>query len=160
MDAIDFQMHWSFNNANEAFSTALGEDRYFNDSTWNVVYVDSHDYGPDNCQTQRYTGGTDAWAENLALMFTFRGIPCIYYGSEIEFQAGMPIDVGPNAPLSQTGRAYYGDHIEGDITATDFTVFDKNLSGEVKNTLSSKLSQQIICLHLLRTLFMLTPQNK
>ncbi len=150
MDAIDFQMHWSFNNANEAFSTALGEDRYFNDSTWNVVYVDSHDYGPDNCQTQRYTGGTDAWAENLALMFTFRGIPCIYYGSEIEFQAGMPIDVGPNAPLSQTGRAYYGDHIEGDITATDFTVFDKNLSGEVKNTLSSKLSQQIIRLNRIR----------
>ena len=149
MDVIDFQMHWSFNNANSAFSTALGEDKYFNDSTWNVVYVDSHDYAPDQCQTQRYTGGTDAWAENLSLMFTFRGIPCIYYGSEIEFQAGKPIDVGPSSPLSETGRAYYGDHIEGTVEATGFTVFD-NLSGEVEDTLDSTLSQHIMRLNRLR----------
>ena len=45
LDSIDFQMHWSFNDAGSAFYTALGEDKYFNDSTWNVVYVDSHDYG-------------------------------------------------------------------------------------------------------------------
>lgn len=125
MNVIDFQMHWSFNSANGAFNTARGEDKYFNDSTWNVVYVDSHDYAPDECQTLRYTGGTDAWAENLSLMFTFRGIPCVYYGSEIEFQAGKPIDVGPNSPLSQTGRAYYGDHIEGTVSTSDFTVFRK-----------------------------------
>ena len=149
MDSIDFQMHWSFNSANEAFQTALGEDRYFSDSTWNVVYVDSHDYGPDNCQTLRYNGGTDAWAENLSLMFTFRGIPCIYYGSEIEFQAGMPIDVGPNAPLSQTGRAYFGDHIEGNVDTSDFTVFG-NVSGEVQNTLNSTLSQHIMRLNRIR----------
>ena len=47
-------MHWSFNNANNAFHTALNEDKYFNDPTWNVVYVDSHDYAPDQCQTVRY----------------------------------------------------------------------------------------------------------
>ena len=149
LDVIDFQMHWSFINANNAFNTALGEDKYFNDSTWNVVYVDSHDYAPDECQTQRYTGGTDAWAENLSLMFTFRGIPCIYYGSEIEFQKGMPIDVGPNAKLSETGRAYYGDHIEGTVDTSDFTVFG-NLSGEVENTLNSKLSQHIMRLNRIR----------
>ena len=151
MDVIDFQMHWSFNSANQAFGTALGEDKYFNDSTWNVVYVDSHDYGPDECQTLRYNGGTDAWAENLALMFTFRGIPCVFYGSEIEFQAGKPIDVGPTTQLANTGRAYYGDHIEGNISAVDFTVFDKDsLSGEVKNTIASPLSQQIIRLNRIR----------
>src|SRR5574344_912611 len=115
LNVIDFQMHWSFMNANNAFNTARGEDQYFNDSTWNVVYVDSHDYAPDECQTVRYTGGTDAWAENLSLMFTFRGIPCVFYGSEIEFQKGKPIDVGPNAKLSETGRAYYGDNIEGTV---------------------------------------------
>ncbi|MBQ3543803.1 MAG: Ig-like domain-containing protein [Lachnospiraceae bacterium] len=149
MDVIDFQMHWSFNDANSAFNTAKGEDQYFNDSTWNVVYVDSHDYAPDQCQTQRYTGGTTKWAENLSLMFTFRGIPCLYYGSEIEFQAGKPIDVGPNSPLSQTGRAYFGDHIEGTVEATGFTVFD-NLSGEVENTLDSTLSQHIMRLNRIR----------
>lgn len=149
LGVIDFQMHWSFNSASEAFATALGEDKYFNDSTWNVVYVDSHDYAPDNCQTVRYTGGTDAWAENLSLMFTFRGIPCLYYGSEIEFQAGKPIDVGPNSPLSETGRAYYGDHLEGNVDTTDFTEFG-NLSGEVENTLKSTLSQHIMRLNRLR----------
>ena len=148
MGAIDFQMHWSFSSANSAFNTALGQDKYFNDASWNVVYVDSHDYGPDECQTQRYTGGTDAWAENLSLMFTFRGIPCIYYGSEIEFQAGKPIDVGPNAPLSETGRAYYGDNMEGTIQATDFTVF--NATGTAKKTLDSVLSQHIMRLNRIR----------
>ena len=149
MDVIDFQMHWSFNSAGEAFSTALGEDKYFNDSTWNVVYVDSHDYGPDECQTQRYTGGTDKWAENLSLMFTFRGIPCVYYGSEIEFQAGKPIDVGPNAKLSETGRAYFGDNIEGTIKSTGFTVFE-NVSGAVSDTINAPLSQHIMRLNRLR----------
>ena len=149
LDVIDFQMHWSFNSANSAFNTALGEDKYYNDSTWNVVYVDSHDYAPDECQTQRYTGGTDAWAENLSLMFTFRGIPCVYYGSEIEFQKGMPIDVGPNAKLSETGRAYYGDHIEGNVDTSDFTVFG-NVEGEVANTLNSTLSQHIMRLNRIR----------
>ena len=149
MNSIDFQMHWSFNTANGAFNTALGEDRYFNDSTWNVVYVDSHDYGPDECQTLRYNGGTDAWAENLSLMFTFRGIPCIYYGSEIEFQAGKSIDVGPNQPLSQTGRAYFGDNIEGSVTSSDFTVFG-NVDGKVAETLDSTLSQHIMRLNRIR----------
>ncbi|MDD6489463.1 MAG: alpha-amylase family glycosyl hydrolase, partial [Clostridia bacterium] len=149
MDVIDFQMHWSFMNANNAFNTALGQDRYFNDSTWNVVYVDSHDYAPDECQTQRYTGGTDAWAENMSLMFTFRGIPCIYYGSEIEFQKGKPIDVGPNTQLANTGRAYYGDNIEGTITASDFTVFG-NVSGTVADTLQQPLSQHLMRLNRIR----------
>ena len=148
LGVIDFQMHWSFENANSAFSTALGEDRYFNDSTWNVVYVNSHDYSPDFCSDKVYTGDTDAWAENLSLMFTFRGIPCVYYGTEIEFQKGCPIDKGPKAMLSETGRAYYGDHIEGDISASDFTVY--TATGEAKTTLESTLSQHIIRLNRIR----------
>ena len=149
MDVIDFQMHWSFNTAIGAFNTAKGEDPYFNDSTWNVVYVDSHDYGPDECQTLRYNGGTDAWAENLSLMFTFRGIPCIYYGSEIEFQAGKPIDVGPNAPLANTGRAYFGDNIEGSVNCTDFATYS-DATGTMADTLNSTLAKHIQRLNLIR----------
>ena len=148
MSAIDFQMHWSFMSANSAFNTAKGEDQYFNDSTWNVVYVDSHDYAPDECQKLRYTGGTSAWAENMALMFTFRGIPCIYYGSEVEFQAGKPIDVGATAPLSTTGRAYYGDYLEGSVSSSDYGEFEA--SGKVAETLSSPLSKQLIRLNKIR----------
>ena len=149
LDAIDFQMHWTFESAGHAFGTALGQDQYFNDPTWNVVYVDSHDYAPDVMQTIRPNFGTNTWAENLSLMFTFRGIPCVFYGSEIEFQAGKPIDVGPNQPLANTGRAYYGDNIEGTVGTNDFTVYG-NLSGQVAETLKSPLSQHIMRLNRIR----------
>ncbi len=149
LDAIDFQMHWTFESAGHAFGTALGQDQYFNDPTWNVVYVDSHDYAPDVMQTIRPNFGTNTWAENLSLMFTFRGIPCVFYGSEIEFQAGKPIDVGPNQPLANTGRAYYGDNIEGTVGTNDFTVYG-NLSGKVEETLTSPLSQHIMRLNRIR----------
>ena len=145
---IDFPMHWNFQYARDSFNLAKNTDQYYNDATYNVVYVDSHDYGPDCISTVRYNMGTQAWAENMSLMFTFRGIPCIYYGSEIEFQKGIQIDVGPNAKLSETGRAYYGDHLEGDVTATDFGEF--SASGTVQNTLTSALSQHLIKLNKIR----------
>ncbi|GHU82012.1 hypothetical protein AGMMS50284_3130 [Clostridia bacterium] len=145
---IDFFMHWSFQTAIEAYRAALEEDKYFNDSTYNVTYVDSHDYGPDGAEKIRYNNGTQTWAENLSLLFTFRGVPCIYYGSEIEFKAGAPIDVGPNAPLATTGRAYFGDYIEGSVTASDFSQY--TASGKVSETLSNPLSKHIQRLNQIR----------
>lgn len=137
---IDFRMHWAFSNASQAFYTGKDSDAYVNDATYNVMYVDSHDYGPDS--DNRYNGGTQAWAENLNLMYTFRGIPCLYYGSEIEFQKGVQMDVGPNAPLSETGRAYFGDNIEGSVTATGFGTYE-NASGKVAETLNNPLAKHI-----------------
>lgn len=144
---IDFPMHWNFSNASNAFTRACEEDPYYNDSSWNVTYVDSHDYGPD--MDSRYDGGTQAWAENLDVLFTFRGIPCLYYGSELEFQKGVPMDVGPNAPLSTTGRAYFGDYLEGDVTATDFGTYS-NASGAVASTLEAPLAVHIQQLNRIR----------
>ena len=148
MNTIDFGMHWNFNDANNAFNIAKAEDQYFNDSTWNVVYVQSHDYSPDACQTVGYTGGTHAWAENLSLMFTFRGIPCLYYGNEIEFQNGCVIDAGPTVPLSTTCRAYYGDYLEGTVSASDFSQY--TATGKVNDTLNYPLAQHIIKLNAIR----------
>ncbi len=74
--------------------------------------------GPNKSST-RYSGGTDAWAENMSLMWTFRGIPTLYYGSEIEFRKGERIDCGPTCPLATTGRAYYGDHLAGSLRVSD-----------------------------------------
>lgn len=145
---IDFPMHWAFRNANDAYNAALGEDSLYNDATWAVTYVDSHDYGPDGQEKTRYQGGTAAWAENMNLMFTFRGIPCIYYGSEIEFKNNVPIDVGTTAPLEQTGRAYFGDNLEGTVTATDFGKY--TASGTVASTLSSPLSKHLSKLNQIR----------
>jgi glycosidase len=145
---IDFLMHWAFRNANEAYGSALGEDQYFNDSTWNVMYVDSHDYGPDGQEKTRYQGGTQAWAENMNLIFTFRGIPCIFYGSEVEFKNDMEIDVGPNKPLENTGRAYYGDYLEGNVSASDFGKY--TASGTVQSTLNKPLAQHLRKLNMIR----------
>ena len=146
---IDFPMHWSFGSATEAYRIK-DEDKYYNDATWNVVYVDSHDYAPDGApEDKRFAKSQDTWAENLSLMFTFRGIPCIYYGSEIEFKKGKPIDKGPNIALQETGRAYFGGYIKGDITVSDFAEYS-NASGNIAATLSHPLSQHIQRLNKIR----------
>ncbi len=139
---IDFQMHWNFDTARGAFGMANGWDHTYQDATYNVVYVDSHDYGPQNQEKFRYQGGTDAWKDNMSLLFTFRGVPCIYYGSEIEFKKGAVIDVGPNADLEDTGRAYFGDHIVGSVTPTGFGTYS-NASGNLATTLNSTLSKHL-----------------
>lgn len=149
MDVIDFPMHWAFKTAQEAFSMRSG-DQFYNDATWNVTYVDSHDYAPDQApENQRFAGTQDTWAENLTLMFTFRGIPAIFYGSEIEFQKGKAIDVGPNAPLSTTGRAYFGNHIEGSVTVQDYGRYT-NATGTLAESLNHPLAKHIRQLNLIR----------
>ena len=42
MSVIDFAMHWNFNSASGAFGVHT-QDYLYNDATYNVVYVDSHD---------------------------------------------------------------------------------------------------------------------
>ena len=145
---IDFPMHWNFQHASDAFNLAKSTDQYYNDATYNVTYVDSHDYGPDGAEKIRYNEGTNAWKENMALLFTFRGIPCIYYGSEIEFQAGKTIDEGPNIALANSGRAYFGDHLEGTVTATGFGTY--TASGTVQTTLNHTLAKHLQTLNKIR----------
>lgn len=156
MGVIDYQMHFNFNTAQKSFDSTKNMDTYYNDATYNVVYVDSHDYGPDTPGRDdeghdkwRYDGGTEAWAENLSLMFTFRGIPCLYYGSEVEFQAGVKIDCGASAPLSKTGRAYFGDYLEGTVTTTDFSVYS-NATGKLADTLNKPLAKHLQRLNQIR----------
>ena len=142
LSVIDFPMHWNFRTAGEAFGVKYG-DKYYNDATWNVVYVDSHDYAPDGApESTRFDQSEDVWAENLALMFTFRGIPCVYYGSEIQFKKGCVIDKGPNIALKETGRAYFGGYIKGDINVTDFAEYS-NASGNIAQTLKHPLALHI-----------------
>ena len=146
-NVIDFPMHYSYNTANDAFRLSA-EDELYNDATYNVVYIDSHDYSPGPNDLNRF-GGTDAqWAENLSLLFTFRGIPCIYYGSEVGFRRGVRIDPGPNGPLSETGRAYFGGYITGDVTATDFGEY--KATGNVAASLNHDVAQHLIRLNKIR----------
>lgn len=149
MDAIDFQMHRMFGNAKNAYNFAVNNDQYYNDATYSVMYVDSHDYAPEQPdETTRFTGGTQTWAENMDLMFTFRGIPCVYYGSEVEFKKGELIDKGTLISLENSGRAYFGDYLEGSVNATDFSEY--TASGTVADTLASPLSKHLSKINAIR----------
>ncbi|MET0424701.1 MAG: alpha-amylase family glycosyl hydrolase [Actinoplanes sp.] len=148
MNIIDMRMHMNFGDASNAFHNGKDSDDSTNDATYNAVYVDSHDYGPNKSST-RYAGGTAAWAENMALMWTFRGIPTLYYGSEIEYQAGQRIDCGPTCPLATTGRAYYGDRVAGSVTASDYGVVS-SASGAVATTLAQPLVKHVQRLNQIR----------
>jgi glycosidase len=149
LSVIDFPMHHSFKDISSAWGIRQG-DKYYNDATMNVVYVDSHDYAPNGApESQRFAQPQSTWAENLDLMFTFRGIPCLYYGSEIEFRKGKEIDKGTSEALRNTGRAYYGGYIKGNVTATDFGQY-ANASGNMAQTLSHPLAQHIRRLNLIR----------
>ena len=146
---IDFPLHYNFGNAAAAYGLAKSGDKRYNDATYNVVYVDSHDYGPQQTNDQfRFSGDDAQWAENLSLMFTFRGIPCLYYGSEVGFRRGAPIDRGPHGPLSETGRAYFGGYLTGDVTAKDFG--DYTATGNVAATLNHDVAQHLIRLNKIR----------
>ena len=144
LHVIDFTEHWNFTTAGEAWNIAQpSNDKYYNDATWNVVYVDSHDYAPDHApQDKRFSGTQDTWAENLSLMFTHRGIPCLYYGSEVEFQKGKLIDQGTNIALQESGRAYFGGYIKGTINTTDFAEYN-SATGNLAASLSHPLAQHI-----------------
>ena len=146
---IDFPLHYNFGNAAAAYGLAKSGDKRYNDATYNVVYVDSHDYGPQQTNDQfRFSGDDAQWAENLSLMFTFRGIPCLYYGSEVGFRRGAPIDRGPHGPLSETGRAYFGGYLTGDVEASDFG--DYKATGNVAATLNHDVAQHLIRLNKIR----------
>lgn len=148
MNIIDMRMHMNFGDAANAFYNGKDSDDSTNDATYNMVYVDSHDFGP-NKSSNAYAGGTDAWAENMSLMWTFRGIPTLYMGSEIEFQAGKQIDCGPTCPLASTRRAYFGDHLEGTVVASDFGKTG-SASGAVAQTLDYPLVKHVQRLNQIR----------
>lgn len=150
LNVIDFPVHYGFNSVSNIMGL-FKQDNYYNDATYNVVYVDSHDYCPGPNDGTRFNGGTSQWAENLTWMFTFRGIPCIYYGSEVEFKKGKPIDVGGTnnkTPRSESGRAYFGEYLKGDVAASDFGVY--TASGNVAKTLDADLAQHIRRLNMIR----------
>ena len=150
LSVIDFPMHHNFRDIGSAWGIARSGDKYYNDASYNVVYVDSHDYAPNGApEDQRFAQGTDTWAENLSLMFTFRGIPCLYYGSEIEFKKGCTIDKGPNIPLKDSGRAYFGGYIKGDIQVNDFADWT-GATGNMNATLNYPLALHIQRLNRIR----------
>jgi glycosidase len=87
-------------------------DWIYGDVTQMVTFLQNHDVGPDNDFKYRFKGEQWMAAAAYNMIWTVRGIPCLYYGEEIEFMKGAPQDVeGEKDTLDQTGRAYLGDHL-------------------------------------------------
>jgi glycosidase len=96
----------------------LGMDWIYGDPTTLVTFLQNHDVGPDNDFRYRFKGEQWMAAAAYNLIWTARGIPCLYYGEEVEFMKGAPQDViGERDTLDQTGRAYFGDHLTAERIA-------------------------------------------
>jgi len=96
----------------EGTGQVLSMDWIYGDVTQLVTFLQNHDVGPDNDFKYRFKGETWMAAAAYNLIWTARGIPCLYYGEEIEFMKGAPQDVeGEKDTLDTTGRAYFGDHL-------------------------------------------------
>lgn len=92
---------------------ALDMDWTYADPTELVTFFQNHDVGPDNDFKYRFGGAESNAAMAYNLLWTLRGIPTLYYGEEIMFQAGLPQDIqSSNDTIDQTGRAYYGPHLD------------------------------------------------
>ncbi len=91
----------------------LAMDWIYGDATQLVTFFQNHDVGPDNDFKYRYGGEMANAAMVYNLLWTNRGIPTLYYGEEIMFQASLPQDIAGNSDtIDQTGRAYFGPHLD------------------------------------------------
>lgn len=96
----------------DGVSRVLEMDWIYGNATELVTFLQNHDVGPDNDFRFRFKGEQWMAAAAYNLLWTVRGIPCLYYGEEIEFMKGAPQDViGNDDTLDTTGRAYFGDHL-------------------------------------------------
>ncbi len=119
LGVLDFYGEATFHNIfenNGAFSGVTDAARYdnlYSDPSILVTWLDNHDFGPNNDWNMRYSGSPQNLAACMNFMFTWRGIPCVYYGTEEQFQRGIFCDIhdasGVQKSLDLTGRAYYGN---------------------------------------------------
>jgi glycosidase len=114
---LDFSLMSTFrDNLSQGRFNGLGavfaRDGLYGDATRLVTFIDNHDIGPQNDWKYRFNGSDEALASALSLIWLVRGIPCLFYGTEVRFKAGAEID-GNDAPGDKSGRAYFGDQLVG-----------------------------------------------
>ncbi len=117
---LDFYAMGTFHlfGKGEGFSGVKAAARYdhlYADPGSNVLFLDNHDFGPNNDWNRRYDGSEENLAAALNFMFTWRGLPCVYYGTEVQFKKGAYCDIHSandiNNSIDLTGRAYFGNEI-------------------------------------------------
>jgi len=119
LSVLDFPLFSTFrdNVTKGSFSqlgSVINNDWFYTDPTELVTFFQNHDVGPDNDFKYRFGGEEAHAALAYNVLWTIRGIPTLYYGEEIMFQAGKHQDIEGNDMLvSDTGRAYFGNHLTG-----------------------------------------------
>lgn len=104
--------------------SVLGWDWVYGDATKLVTFFQNHDVGPDNDFKYRYGGNMGHAAMTYNLMWTNRGIPALYYGEEVMFQAGLPQDIaGATDTIDMTGRAYFGPYLDDKATTSQHPLY-------------------------------------
>ncbi len=102
----------------DAMSGVMAAARYdhlYSDPSYNVTFLDNHDFGPNNDWNRRFGNDAHNLTAAMNFMFTWRGIPSVYYGTEVQFMRGAYTDIqygGHQRSIDETGRAYFGDEIE------------------------------------------------
>lgn len=123
LSVLDFSLFSTFrDNVTRGHFGGVGGifsmDWIYGDATKLVTFFQNHDVGPDNDFKYRFGGDQAHAAMVYNLLWTARGIPTLYYGEEIMFQAGLPQDIASaNDTIDQTGRAYFGPHLD-DLATT------------------------------------------
>lgn len=122
LSVIDFPLFSTFrDNVTKGSFGGIGgvlaKDYAYADPTQLVTFFQNHDVGPDNDFLRRYGGEVANAAMAYNLLWTVRGIPALYQGEEIMFQAGLRQDIKDDPDLLyMTGRAYYGDKLDDKAT--------------------------------------------
>lgn len=97
----------------------IAYDWVYGDPSTLVTFFHNRMYGPGEDSGVRFTG--EDWRAAIAynLLWTIRGIPCLFYGEEVGFRKGGLLDLSRSGQLlADTGKAYFGDQLElGNIDA-------------------------------------------
>jgi glycosidase len=120
MSVLDFYAMSTFHlfERGEAMSNVQAAARYdqlYADPSQLVTFLDNHDFGPNNDWNRRFGNSAENLTAAMNFMFTWRGIPSVYYGTEVQFKQGEYADIqygGHQRSLDETGRAYFGAEFE------------------------------------------------
>ncbi len=90
----------------------LSADWIYGNPTTLITFFQNARVGPTYDVFHRFNGPDANAALAYNLMWTVRGIPCLFQGEEIAFMKGAPVTIGTGAEvLAVTGRAYFGGNL-------------------------------------------------
>ncbi|MEW6713244.1 MAG: alpha-amylase, partial [Candidatus Riflebacteria bacterium] len=114
----------------------IARDWAYGDPNTLITFFHNFEMGPESGNLTRFSG--EEWKAACAynLLWTIRGVPCLFQGEEIGFKQGMPQKlILPEDRLENTGLAYFGDYLEPD---------------QITNTISHNLWRHIYRLNQMR----------